>query len=352
MFKRLFLGMIAAFALIGMLGGLTSRAAKAEPIFQTTLPLEAKNIYFTEAGGEASRFDRSGNGLSRFAGLLTQQGASLFTLEWRTGFPTDADLIVIAGPTTDLTPDQVARLWSYVNNGGRLLLLANTTVETRRAMPAAGGLFALMYADMGMRGLDDVVVNPITEGEGGGNSLEAEFTTANLNANHPVSAGLSQGLYFARARSLEVDSSIQGFTVTTLASTTDTFYGEVAFADYVTTGTAAFNINADRTQGELPLAAAYQNDRTNSRIVLIGDREFATNGVGLYTAPLNSAGFIYPDNARFLINAALWLLDSEPASLDFPTPGPTPTVTLTPTITPTPSPTGAPTTVPTATAAS
>ena len=72
-------------------------------------------------------------GLSRFAGLLSQLGANLFTLEWRTGFPTDADLIVIAGPTTDLAPDQIARLWSYMNNKGRVLLLANAaTGETQQ----------------------------------------------------------------------------------------------------------------------------------------------------------------------------------------------------------------------------
>ncbi len=77
-------------------------SVQADELLQGVPRLDGKNIYFTESAQEASRFDRSDAGLSRFAGLLSQLGANLYTLEWRTGFPTDADLIVIAGPVTDL----------------------------------------------------------------------------------------------------------------------------------------------------------------------------------------------------------------------------------------------------------
>ena len=118
------------FILVGLFFILFSMSMRTTPVeaddlLQNVPRLDGINIYFTESSGEASRFDRSDLGLSRFAGLLSQLGANLFTLEWRTGFPTDADLIVIAGPTSDLAPDQIARLWSYMNNKGRLLLLTN-----------------------------------------------------------------------------------------------------------------------------------------------------------------------------------------------------------------------------------
>jgi hypothetical protein len=343
MFRR-FMITVATILTIGVLSGITPRqAAKADLLLQDTARLDGKNIYFTESAGEASRFDRSEVGLSRFAGLLTQLGADLFTLEWRTGFPTDADLIVIAGPATDLSADQVARLWSYMNNGGRLLLLTNPTVETRRALSEASGLFSLMYADMALRGRDDVVVESALLSPADETSVESDaitrasagnFTTAGLNATHPISAGLDAELAFFIARSLEMDSAIQGYVVTPLVTTTDAYYGETDFAGYVADGTVEFNIGDDRTQGVLPLAAAYDNPRTGSRIVLIGDREFATNGSGLYTSPPNSAGFVYPGNPRFLINTALWLLEADSVDIEFPTPGPTPTVTITPTIVP------------------
>jgi hypothetical protein len=78
---------------------------------------------------------------------------------------------------------------------------------------------------------------------------------------------------------------------------------------------------------------------TATRIVLVGDREFATNGKGLQTSPPNSSGFLYPGNARFLLNSVTWLLEAPSIEMQFPTPAATGTATITPTITPTLTPT-------------
>ena len=43
----------------------------AANLLQDAPSLDGYKIYFTEANGEASRFDRSAEGLSRFAGLLS-----------------------------------------------------------------------------------------------------------------------------------------------------------------------------------------------------------------------------------------------------------------------------------------
>jgi hypothetical protein len=357
---------------------------QADQLLQDVPRLDGVNIYFTESGGEASRFDRSAAGLSRFAGLMRELGANLFTLEWRTTFPTDADLIVIAGPTTDFTPDQTARLWSYVNNGGKLLLLANTTPEARgRVLPVNGGLFGLMWTDMGIRALEDVVVTegepeplfaevtPTAQGdETEGEEVDEEATdeaseaeespataptsvleqvgerpvlvwqfVADSLSEHPISDGLEGGVYFQGARSLEVDASIQGFDVTPLVFSEDDFYGEMDFAGYLTNGTYAFNIGVDTARGALPLAAAYSSDETGTRMVVVGDREVATNGGGFQSSPPNSPSFVYPDNVRFMLNAVTWMLAAEPVTLLFPTSGPTATVTITPSPTASPAPT-------------
>lgn len=368
----LLLGLMSLALLISMSLTAAPTPVYADTLVQTASRLDGANVYFTELQGEASRFDRSDTGLSRFAGLLTQLGANLFTLEWRTGFPTDADLIVIAGPASDFSADQTARLWSYMNNGGRVLILADTVVETRRALGQGGGLFQLMWADMGLRGRDDVVVTegePVTvtaleavEGDAEATeepvipeiieerpTLITEFLISDLTT-HPITEGIGTsdfaGLAFFTARSLEVDAAIQGFTVTPLLFTPEDFYGEVDFSTYLQDGTFAFNIGDDTTRSALPLAAAFENERTDSRIVVIGDRQFATNGGGLRTSPPNSGAFVYPDNALFLINAVSWLLEAEPGAVDFPTPGPTATVTITPSPTPSPMPTDTPTPTP------
>ncbi|MFO7323391.1 MAG: hypothetical protein DIU68_016800 [Chloroflexota bacterium] len=328
---------------------------QAEALLQEVPRLDGANIYFTEAGKEASRFDRSDAGISRFAGLLRMLGANLHTLEWRTGFPANADLIVIAGPVDDLQPDQIARLWAYVNNGGRLLLLADPVVNPVRALPANSGLFQLMWADMGLRARSDIAVvesdriaSPPADGTeepqaGSAGALIVDFVTANINTSHPIASGGISEVAFFGARTLEFDASPQGYEVTPLIYTDSNFYGETAYAAYLEDGTFTFNIGQDTTRGELALAAAYDNPRANSRVVVIGDREFATNGRGLQTSPPNTASFLYPGNVRFLLNAVTWLLDSEPVDLSFPTPGPTATATITPSPTPTPTPEALPT---------
>lgn len=332
----------------------------ADNLLQDMPRLDGMQIYFTEAGDEASRFDRTDTGLSRLAGLLRQAGAALHTLEWRTRFPDDADLIIIAGPTSDLSDDQTARLWSYVNNNGRLLLLADPLIDRNRALPGErGGLFTLMWDDLGMRGRDDIV---LTEGEAvaaPAADAEAEtdadsapaqqtgsaapvtfFSTEALNPNHPITADLNEALVFFGARSLEIDSSIEIFDAQSLAYSADAFYGESAFNDYLNDGVLEYNIGSDTTRGPLTLISALHNPATGTRIVLIGDREFATNGAGLQTSPPRSASFLYPGNVRLLLNAVTWLLDVEAIDMSFPTPAPTATATITPS--PTPEPTATP----------
>jgi len=318
--------------------------------------LEGANIYFTEANGEASRFDQFDPGLSRLAGLLRRQGANLFTLEWRTRFPTDADLIVVAGPTSDFTPDQTARLWAYTINGGRLLLLANPIVESpnRQIWMNNSGFFSLMWNDLSLRGRNDMVVTEasqledteVTQEPDQQDRLITRFTATNLDAEHPITAALDESEIFS-ARSIEFDSSLRDYNVTPLITSASNFYGEVLYGAYLDTHTFEYNIGTDISRGSLVLAVALDDPRSNTRIVLIGDREFATNGGGFNTSPAGSASFLYPNNVQFAMNSVAWLLDTEIADYTFPTPGPSPTPSTTPsptpTLTPTPSITATPT---------
>lgn len=339
---------------------------QADQLWQDSPPsLEGRHIYFSEASGEASRFDRGNNGLSRFAGLLELLGAELYTLEWRTGIPADADLIVIAGPAKDLTPDQIAWLWSYLQGGGRLLLLAEPPFAPYGAFKAKAGLFQLMWDDMGMRARDDIVAvesgeirqvipptpkpvadqpTPAPGAPVDSPVLMTGLLATNLSSAHPILNGVAGPLYFSGARSLELDSAPRESQVTPLVYSGSEAYGETDYVTYLQTGFVQYNIDLDTTRTALPLAAAMEDIAAGTRIVLVADRDFATNGIGFQTSPPFSGSFLYPDNVRFVVNAASWLLEAEPvaAQFQFPTPGPTVTPTTTPSPTPSPAPTGAP----------
>jgi hypothetical protein len=334
---------------------------QADNLLQDVPRLDGFNVYFTEENGEASRFDRTDSGLSRFGGLLELLGADTFTLEWRTGIPADADLLVIAGPTKDLNADQIAWLWAFMQNDGRVLLITEPPALAQNAFGSTKDLFQLMWDDMGIRARDDVVVGESGEVQmavppagrvGNGTPtptpqpavespvLFTTFAAGRLNNSHPLIGSFEDPVYFFTARSLEVDSTPRESQVTALAFSPSNFYGEKAFGAYNNTGFVEYNINRDTGYGELVLAAAMENIVTKTRIVLIGDRDFASNGVGFQTSPPYSPSFLYPGNVRFMLKAAAWLLDTDPVDdqIAFPTPGPTATATITPSPEPSPEP--------------
>ena len=334
-----------------------------------SVPLQAelagKHIYFAEENGELSRFDRSADGLSRYAGLLNLVGAELFTLEWRKGIPADADLIVIPGPVSDLSPDQSARLWAYLSKGGRLLLIVDAIDEQRntssRALSATRGFFELTWADLGIRARDDVLLRvdgdvPPTEATAEGESegdadaeaapvqlppLSLEFMSEAVDG-HPTTNGVGNELAFRTARSIEVDAALAAAEIAPLIFGPDDFYGETSYNELVNDGLIEYNIGMDTGFERHALAAAVEDQTSGLRMVLIGDRDFARNGSGMVTSPIYSGAFVYPDNARFLLNITAWLLESSAPDVDFATPAATATPTITPTITPTPTMTPTP----------
>jgi hypothetical protein len=328
---------------------------RADGLLQGLPGLDGKIVYFASSSSEANRYDRSEAGLSRFASLLHILGANLFTLDWQNGIPADADLIIIAGPTED-SQAEIAWLWSYLEHGGRLLLLVD---PLSRVHSMQRGLFELTWVDMGFRARDDIVATegsvqtfspaPAWTSEGEPTSTPApsfeapslltEFTTSHL-AQHPITAGIESGLTFFGTRSIEVDETpSRSITVTSLVFSGSDFYGETAYQEYLSGYGAEYNIEEDTTRGTLVLAAAIENSATGSRTVLIGDREFATNGGGLQTSPPYSPSFLYPDNIRFLLNAVAWLVEAEGDLVDIPFPTPGSTATPTSTLSPTPTPT-------------
>ncbi|MBZ0299760.1 MAG: GldG family protein, partial [Anaerolineae bacterium] len=272
--------------------------AESLALVQDAPSLAGKNIYFSEAFKEASQFDRSDAGISRYAGLLRLMGANLFTLEWRKGIPATADLVVIPGPTSDLAPDVAARLWAYIQRGGRVLLLVDAVDERgnpSRALPATKGLFELTWNDLGLHALDDVVVVEgavrtvdVTETDRDGNvtaqysidspELSLGFETGLVSESHPITEGLDMGaspasgegdssdaalsqFVFWGARSLEIDASLQNQVVTPLIFVDQpNLYGETDYATYVrTNGAVEYNIGSDSARGPLILAASLEN---------------------------------------------------------------------------------------------
>lgn len=316
---------------------------------QQTLGFQGYHIYFSADNGEASRFDRSAAGVSRLAGLLETLGAELYTLDWDDFVLQNPDLLIMAAPVNDLSPVQTARLWSYLSGGGKLLLIAEPPVRGVRALVSQAPFFNLLWADAGLRARNDVVVTEAgTQVEGanppqaGMPALVEDFSTTQVNTSHPITANPDGSLLFRGARSIEISRLSPAFQVDSLIVSANSFYGETNFAEYLETGISGYAIEEDTARSALSLAAAASDRQT--AVIIIGDREFATNGGGLQVVQGVHFAFTYPGNARFLVNAVSWMLGVGEIPLSLPVldvlPTPTAAPSPTPTSIPTPSSTG------------
>ncbi len=319
----------------------------ADAALQNDSALTGITLYFSESNGESQRVERGNGGISRLSGLLRMAGATLNTLDWRVPFPTDMDMLVLPGAATDYSGDQIARIWAYLNNGGRVLMLINPPLpqgRARGALASNSALFVLTNADYGLQPYDNVMVIQGTR-TGTRDGVQTEipflrptFTTDTLTAEHPISAGIDGSFLFFQARSFQLGTPDNG-VLTPLIFAPEDAYGETNFAQYQQDSTFNFDIGADTASGRNALAVAYENDDTGARLVLIGDREFAANGWGFNAAPPNSTGFLNIANIQFMLQSIAWLTDTDAPEYTFPTPGATATATITPSpLPPTPTP--------------
>ena len=88
-------------------------------------PLQA---YFLQNHKEhAPDSDDDSFGFSKFAALLKRNNVDWegLNLAAQSGIPENCDLLIIAGPSVPLLPEELAKIGQYLQSGGRLLLLFN-----------------------------------------------------------------------------------------------------------------------------------------------------------------------------------------------------------------------------------
>lgn len=251
-------------------------------------------VYFLTGHGE-QRIDDFGQnaGYSIIARLLEKANISVKTLDFAQAgaIPKDCDLLVIGGPKRPLTHVESEIVRKYIEDSGRLLLMADSGVET--------GLESLMDA-WGVRLGNDRVV---------GVTLTGRELLVNNYGDHPVTERL-KGLttIFNLPRSVRPAASVASFPdhpadkpqVTVLASSSEDGWAEMTHAQ----NPPKFDAGVDQS-GPVPVAVAVEKGNLPgdsairaTRIVVIGDSTMVSNGALL-------SGYS-PD---FFVHAANWLLE-------------------------------------------
>ena len=290
-------------------------------------------VYFVQGHGEKNPGDSSErNGYSAFRDALRLDNLAVESVVLaQTGeVPSDASVLIVAGPSTDYFPAEVDILRRYLESGGKLLLLLDP-VENPEA-PDHSGLIALA-AEWGI----EVGNNVVVDASGVGQLLGTDFTVpvAATYPPHPIVEEFVLLTAFPLARSVDVIAggadrgTAQRFVETSSRSWAemtmselgadsipvyhegDDVGGPVSIAAAVAAtvdapepepeadedgddGTAAEDVGASEAEEEEVTSPP------EARLVVIGDSDFASNSY------LGIQG-----NRNLVLNAVNWLAQQE-----------------------------------------
>ncbi|MFL7795074.1 MAG: GldG family protein [Anaerolineae bacterium] len=253
-----------------------------------------KAIYFLQGHGERDITSGAEDGYSIVAEKLRNQNYKVETLNLviSSTIPSDAAVIVIANPTGKLLDEELTRLQTYLGNGGRALIMQD---------PYAEAGLNIVLSNWQVRFGDGVVADEVNRA--GQNPLYPVAwnygyspITTDLNRLHMITA-------FFHARSIEqTGDPLSGVTFSSLVETSAYSWAE--------TGAELSQDDAD-IAGPLTLVATIESgpmfssqaatSSSKTRIVLIGDTEFAINEI------VNEI----TGNEQLFLNSVNWLAEEE-----------------------------------------
>ena len=261
-----------------------------------------KKVYFVVGHGEADPESADQGGASSAKQMLEAEGYAVEPLNVvATGkVPDDASVVVIAGPTSPLRPEEATALNAYLDAGGKALLLADPSrqaglaeIADRFGVEIGKGI----VVEFG-QSLPNEPLVPIVAGRG--------YLQSPITQSLPTMTILPTATE-VKAKKLEPGKTA-AFTVASFAQTTERSWLKAEIKNNQVAPEAGVD-----PQGPLSVAAtaitagaeqagtsADGNRPKSTRLVVIGDVDFAINQF------LNWEG-----NRDFLMNSVNWLAEDE-----------------------------------------
>jgi ABC-type uncharacterized transport system involved in gliding motility auxiliary subunit len=278
----------------------------------------ARKVYFVQGHGEKDIASSDRAGLSTAAESMKQDnfGVESLVLVQQKTVPDDATVLVIAGPTTDFFPTEIEALNAYVAKGGKLLVMLDPLLKG-----PAQPLLSQFLADWGIRTGTDVVLD--ASGMGQQLGTDASVPLAAQYPPHAITEGFRLVTAYPMARSMApIEGGSNSHTAQALVNTSPQSWSEADMAG-LSTGKAQVEFNADKgdKQGPITLAAAVtapatvtppppsgngtpaapdSEQKPETRIVAVGDSDFASN-----------VAIAISGNRDFFMNSMNWLSQQE-----------------------------------------
>jgi len=258
---------------------------------------EGRKIYFLENHNErptSGERGTAGTGYAQAADALRNENYEVATLFLASegSVPSDADLVVVAGPTRPFVDVEREALDSFVSGGGALMVLLD---------PRANSDIGEQLAGWGVEVGDDVVFDARL-------ALFGQATTpfSASFAPHPITEKLRETVLFHMARSVSVAEGSAEFE--SIVFTGQESWAETDLEGWTASGKAKFDpgdvlgpvslVVAGERMVDVATDETSAGDAVGARIVVVGDSDFASNElIGNY------------ENRDLFVNAVNWLVD-------------------------------------------
>jgi ABC-type uncharacterized transport system involved in gliding motility auxiliary subunit len=276
---------------------LTDRAIHTA-LLRVIYPVE-KTAYFLTGQGQRDIEDFSPDGLARARTLLEDSGFIVQTLNLFIAgqVPDDADVILLIDQFAPMTPNEVAAIAAYLEEGGAAFI-ARDVAEGGRIAAEGDGLNEMLTENWGVRLRDDIIIEQVMARAGAGFGLT--FIGASYGTGPIISPDLPRfGTAFEVARSVGVTFRSH-LNQIPLVSTSAEAWGETDIQALASQGIA--EPGPGDTEGPLHIGVSVQNNETNGRLVVFGDTDFISNGM------ITQGG-----NSLLFTNAVNWLAGDEVA---------------------------------------
>ena len=252
-------------------------------------------VYFVTGHGEKSVQDKERDGMGVAKEELEKEGyvvQELLLLSAKE-VPSDAEVLVIAGPTKPFLKQEVTLLENYLKQGGRLFLLLDTDGNNLGIEP--------ILKEMGVTARNDVAIDPFSTVFG----QSAAVPVITKYPQHALTKDMGMTTFYPMARSFEVQekSPRKNMKVEKILETSEKSWGETGSLKQ---GTAKKDGND--VAGPLVLGWVAEGNwedqqidpKQKMRMVTIGDCDFANNRT-----------FHFSGNGNMFLNSVAWLIEDE-----------------------------------------
>jgi ABC-type uncharacterized transport system involved in gliding motility auxiliary subunit len=264
-----------------------------------TLKGGTRTVCEVEGSGEHQLENTDKNGYSRLKDLVGRDNYQTKTVSLlqKAEVPTDCTVLIVGGPTSDYLEPQVNALKTYIENGGRALIMLDPPLKLGRTDIADNTALTTQLAAWGVTVNKDLILdlNPVGQIMG----LGPQYSLVSSYESHPIVNELKGTVTgFPLARSLEIKNGDKT-TVEKLFSSSST--------SFATTNLSSPEVSIDEKndkKGPLTLAAAvtYNTGKPNNqgRAVVVGSSNWIANS------------FIsFNGNRDLLLNIMNWLSSDE-----------------------------------------